>query len=112
MSNENNTGIFAIALGIKEPWKVVKAEFIPSKRNPGMMEVHVYVGYCGKTHKCPACGKENPVQGSREGVWQHLCFFQHSAYVHAKCPKVQCGEHGMRNIEAPWAKAGSGFTLV
>ena len=39
-------------------------------------------------------------------------FFQHHCYITAKIPRVHCKTHGVRLIEVPWARPGSGFTLL
>ncbi len=46
-------------------------------------------------------------------TWRHLDFFQHQAYLHARVPRVECAlECGVRKVEVPWARPGSGFTLL
>lgn len=41
-----------------------------------------------------------------------MSFFQYEAYLHAPVPRVECPEHGIRQVEVPWARSGSGFTLL
>ena len=38
--------------------------------------------------------------------------FQHQAYLHARVPRVTCPTHGTRQVGLPWARPGSGFTLL
>jgi len=52
------------------------------------------------------------VYDSAEKRWRHLDFFQHEAYLVARVPRVVCPEHGVRQVALPWARAGSGFTLL
>jgi transposase len=47
-----------------------------------------------------------------EKSWRHLNFFQHEAHLHARVPRVRCGSCGVRVVEVPWARPGSGFTLL
>jgi transposase len=61
---------------------------------------------------CPVCGQDCPVYDTQEKVWRHLDFFQHAAYLHARVPRVQCPEHGVHLVPVPWAREGSGFTLL
>lgn len=49
---------------------------------------------------------------TRERVWRHLNFFQYKAFIHAAMPRVTCPVHGVRTVPAPWARPGSGFTLL
>jgi transposase len=40
-------------------------------------------------------------------------FFQHQTYLHARVPRVNCvHECGVKQIDVPWARPGSGFTLL
>jgi transposase len=41
-----------------------------------------------------------------------LNFFQHEAYLTTRVPRVRCGKCGIKTIEVPWARSGSGFTLL
>ena len=45
-------------------------------------------------------------------TWRHLNFFQHHCYITAAVPRVRCQEHGVKQIEVPWARKGSKFTLL
>jgi transposase len=66
----------------------------------------------GSRFPCPVCGQDCPVYDTQEKVWRHLDFFQHAAYLHARVPRVQCPEHGVHLVPVPWAREGSGFTLL
>ena len=44
--------------------------------------------------------------------WRHLDFFQHQAFLHARTPRIKCPDCGVRLVSVPWARAGSGFTLL
>lgn len=44
--------------------------------------------------------------------WRHLDFFEHQAHLTARVPRVRCPEHGVRQVAPPWARPGSGFTLL
>ena len=45
-------------------------------------------------------------------TWRHLDFFQHQAFLHARVPRISCPDCGVKQIAVPWARAGSGFTLL
>src|ERR1700694_5366192 len=45
-------------------------------------------------------------------TWRHLNFFQHEAYLTARVPRVICGEHGVKQVQVPWARERSDFTLL
>lgn len=104
---------FEIALGIQTPWKITDTELIPSEKNPNRLEMHIYVDFEeGSRFPCPICGEEEKVYDTRERVWRHLNFFQYRSYIHARVPRIECKEHGVKTIEVPWGRAGSGFTLM
>jgi transposase len=63
---------------------------------------------------CPHCGVVD--QGIHERVrrsWRHLDFFQFEAWLHADIPRVKCTACGHTSqVSVPWAREGSGFTLL
>lgn len=110
-----NTSInpFEIALGIQKPWKITDTQLIPSDKNPGRLEMHIYVDFDeGTRFPCPVCGEECMVHDTRERVWRHLNFFQYRCYIHARVPRTKCEGHGVRTVDVPWGREGSGFTLM
>jgi transposase len=101
--------LFQAALGLAEPWQVVCTEFDATARR---LELHLDFRK-GARFACPegdepAC----PVHDSEPKTWRHLDFFQHQAYLHARVPRVTCQAHGTRQVALPWARPGSGFTLL
>jgi transposase len=45
-------------------------------------------------------------------TWRHLDFFQHHCFLTARVPRVSCSEHGFSRVTVPWARSGSGFTVL
>jgi transposase len=66
----------------------------------------------GSQFACPQCGEGCGVHDTVEKSWGHLNFWHHQTELHARCPRVKCEEHGVLQAELPWARAGSGFTLM
>jgi len=101
--------LFQAALGLAEPWQVVRTEFDATARR-----LDLYLDFPkGARFPCPegdqpAC----PVHDTEPKRWRHLDFFQHQAYLHARVPRVTCPMHGTRQVALPWARPGSGFTLL
>jgi transposase len=61
----------------------------------------------------PSDGKLCPVYDTQEKSWRHLNFFQYECYLHAWVPRVDGGEaDGVKLVNVPWARPGSGFTLL
>jgi len=38
-------------------------------------------------------------------VWRHLDSMQFLTFLHARAPRVSCPEHGVHQVELPWAQA-------
>ena len=66
----------------------------------------------GASFPCPECGRPSKAHDTEERTWRHLNFFQHAAYLTARVPRCSCDEHGVRQVQVPWARPGSGFTLL
>lgn len=65
-----------------------------------------------KQHPCPSCGKSCPGYDTRRRSWRHLDTCQFKTILVADVPRVECGEHGVLQIDVPWAAPDSGFTLL
>lgn len=101
--------LFTAALGLRAPWEVKEVELNTAKRR-----IDFEVGFTEKRHTCPACGAAD--QGIHDRVrrdWRHLDFFQFEAWLHADVPRIKCEACGkVSQIAVPWAREGSGFTLL
>ncbi len=103
------TELFRIALGLAEPWVVSKIEFSESQR-----QLELWLDFpSGSRFACPECGRDGcGVYDSSPRTWRHLNFFEHKTLLHARQPRVECPDHGVKTVEVPWARSGSGFTLL
>jgi len=96
-------------LGIDTPWFV---EGVELKLAEG--EVHVHLGHQEvATWPCPECGADGRLYDHQpERQWRHLDTCQYQTIMHAKPPRIECGEHGVRVIKLPWAEPFSRFTAL
>jgi transposase len=101
--------LFQMALGLESPWYVERTEFDAESRR-----LDLYLDFRrGGRFTCPECGAGGcPAHDTTEKSWRHLNFFQHEAHLHARIPRVQCEACGVKLVEVPWARPGSGFTLL
>ena len=110
----DTTSLFTAALQLPDPWRVSGVEFRDGA--DGKRELHITIGLAsGSRFHCPEAGRGEascPAHDARERVWRHLNFFQYKAFIHAGVPRVACPEHGVRAVPVPWARPGSGFTLL
>ncbi len=44
--------------------------------------------------------------------WQDLNFFEDECYIEARVPRVKDKNNKVHRIQVPWARSGSGFTLL
>lgn len=101
--------LFQLALGLTPPWQVQDVEFDPEA---GRLDLTLDFPP-GSEFSCPECGRAGcKAHDTTWKEWRHLNFFQHEAYLHAPVPRVRCPDHGVKQVEVPWARPGSGFTLL
>ena len=104
-----DTDLFQLALGLSSPWKVTRGAF---DVEGGRLDLYVDFPR-GSRFACPDCGREGcKVYDTSDDTWRHLDFFQHRTELHARTPRVTCADCGVRKAVVPWARAGSGFTLL
>jgi transposase len=105
----NDSELFQRALGLQEPWQVVDVRFDAEQRR---LDLRIDFPK-GSRFACPECGRGGcEVHDTEEKTWRHLDFFQHRAYLTARVPRVICPEHKVKQVEVPWARERSGFTLL
>ncbi|MCP4036581.1 MAG: ISL3 family transposase, partial [bacterium] len=104
--------LFQAALGLTRPWIVSQVEFSPDDAS-GSSQLDMHLDFPrGSRFPCPQCDQPCPAHDTVSKTWRHLDFFQHEAHLHARVPRVRCSEHGVLLAAVPWARSGSGFTLL
>lgn len=106
----NSAMIFSLALGLEKPWVITNVEFVEAGSNE--KELHIHIDFergfrfqAGSETKATAYDTENR-------YWQHLNFFQHRCYLHARVPRIKRKDGKISTVEVPWSRPGSGFTLL
>jgi len=101
--------LFTAALGLQAPWVVEKVELDTARHR-----IDFEVGCSAARLVCPSCGAaDQPIHDRNRRSWRHLDFFQYEAWLHAEVPRVGCTACGKTTqVGVPWAREGSGFTLL
>jgi transposase len=101
--------LFQVALGLVEPWYVKSCRFDAETKR---LDIDIDFKR-GARFTCPeGHGVKCPVHDTVEKTWRHLDFFQHEAYINARVPRITNDNGDVRLVTVPWARPGSGFTLL
>lgn len=101
--------LFQAALGLQSPWIVKSIEFSQAEGTLRLaLDFEPGARFADPADSSTLC----PVHDSRERTWRHLDFFQHRTELTARVPRITCADGKVRQLEVPWARPGSGFTLL
>ena len=101
--------LFQAAVGLADPWYVKACRFDAAAKR---LDIDIDFKR-GARFPCPAGNGTNcPVHDTVEKQWRHLDFFQHEAYINARVPRIKSDDGKVRLVNVPWARPGSGFTLL
>ena len=104
----NPKELFTQALGLVKPWKCESVDFSGTPK-----KLTLSIDYeRGHLLSCPKCGTPSPIYDTVEKKWRHMNFFQYECELVAQVPRVECEKDRVLQVEVPWARAGSGFTLM
>ena len=103
--------LFMAGLGLSAPWKVVRSGLEDGTGGTKFLYIDIEVEP-GSKMPCPCCGKLCPLYDHEVKRWRHLNFWQHATYLSARVPRVNCPEHHVLQVDVPWARPQSGFTLM
>lgn len=103
----NDRKLYEQILGIPHPWYV---EDVALRLDQG--EIEVRVAGSAAVEKCPECGRPCSKYDGTERRWRHLDTCQYRTILVATIPRVECDEHGVRQVRVPWAEERSRFTAL
>jgi transposase len=104
-----DTELYRHLLGLESPWEVSRVELSVAEER-----VDVWAGHPrGARWRCPECDVELPTYDhAEERAWRHLDSLQFLTFLHARPPRVNCPDHGVRQVQLPWAEPMSRFTTL
>ena len=108
-SKEDLETHYSKLLGIESPWTVNSVNLdLPANK------VDIEVSYNpNEKVECPVCGEKcSRKDHTEKRTWRHLDTMQFQTLLHARIPRAQCPEHGIKNIKTPWSEPYSRFTLL
>ncbi len=97
----NDKNLYAQILGVASPWRVVAVDL---RLAEGEVKVNVEHGPASMT--CPECDQTCPGYDTRRREWRHLDTCQYRTILAAEVPRIKCEEHGVKQIDVPWAAPG------
>lgn len=103
------TNLFQAALNVNTPWFITDIEFSKESK-----KLDIWIDFQpGSEFECPKCSF-NKCKGydTEEKTWRHLNFFQYRCDLHCRVPRVKCPNCGIIQVEVPWARQRTGFTLL
>lgn len=104
-----DTQLYQQLLGLAQPWSVTRVELSVAEARVDVWVEHPRRSRFG----CPECGAQLFVHDhAEERVWRHLDSCQFLTYLHGRPPRVDCPEHGVRQVRLPWAEPMSRFTIL
>lgn len=96
-------------LGLSSPWKTSRVNLDAKARRVDVWAEHS----SSATWHCPECGRKCGLYDHEsERSWRHLDSCHFETYLHACVPRIDCDEHGVRQVCVPWAEPRSRFTLL
>lgn len=99
--------LFRRILGVEPPWAVARVDLSVKEQRVDVWLEHPG----GVAFPCPQCGEKLSLYDHKEErEWRHLDMMQLQTWVHAKMPRVQCPDHGVKQVDVSWAESGSRFT--
>ncbi len=99
-----------MALGLSSPWYVKDISFTTTEDAAKQLNIHIDFRRGAKF--TDLAGVVCSVYDTAQREWQHLDFFQHRCMLHARVPRIKTSSSEVKQIDVPWARPGSGFTLL
>jgi transposase len=105
--------LYQLLLGLTRPWRVTSVDVVPAIPPSLLGEITVRVEYpSAEPLHCPECEAIVPGYDSRPRRWRHLNTMQWKTFIASDVPRVNCPEHGIKQIRVAWAEDQSRFTAM
>ena len=99
---------YGLLLGLTSGWRVARVDLNLEDSLVSLSLEHEAGGL-----RCPECGCECGMKDrSEERTWRHLDTMQFETILTARVTRVICREHGVKQVQVPWAEPHGRFTLL
>lgn len=105
----NSEYLFKMALGIESPWEITGIKFDELKAGK---ELNINIDFKRGSRFPDEAGVLCEIHDTVDKTWRHLNFFEHACYLHCRVPRIKTTDGKVKLVEVPWARPGSGFTLL
>jgi transposase len=104
----NQPEIFSATLGLSLAWEITAISFSEMEKR-----IDFAVSFSDNSDSaCPCCGVAGEISAVECETWVNSNYLGHIAYLHARVPCIACECCGTKRVEPPWARPGSGFSLI
>lgn len=99
---------YSLLLGLDSNWSVADVDLDVSGT-----KVDIHLSHVGSSLECAECGATcSKADHAPERSWRHLDTMQFETILHARVPRSDCPQCGVKTIAIPWAGKHSRFTLM
>jgi len=94
--------------GIKPPWEITDVQVSHLEKS-----VRIFIVMnASASLECPECHTPSSRYSTPRREWRHLNTCQYQTILVGDIPRVECPDHGVRQISVPWALDGSRYTAL
>jgi transposase len=105
--------LFSMVLCLQTPWQVKDVTFSTDSTDElAHIEHHLHIDFVPDSHFLDEANERCPLQDTVERQWQHLSFFEHTCCLYCAMPRIARTDGKVHTVDIPWARPGSGFTLL
>lgn len=105
----NSKYLLELALGLQSPWEIISSKL---ENLEDGKELHINIDFKRGSKFQDGSGELCEVHDTIQKTWRHLNFFEHACYLHCRVPRIKGKDGKVKLVEVPWARSGSGFTLL
>lgn len=107
----NSKEIFSLALNLQSPW-YIKDITLEKEHLKIFGRLTIHIDFEKGSLFTLSDGQQYTAYDTEIRTWKHLNFFEHECFIVARVPRVKNKENKVQTVEVPWARPGSGFTLL